>query len=36
MMGQKLGSKLLFIYSPNSAGFYIFTYIHTYIHIWNL
>jgi len=23
-MGQKIGSKLLFIYSPNSDGFYIF------------
>jgi len=23
-MGQKLSSKLLFIYSPNSDGFYIF------------
>jgi len=23
-MGQKLSSKLMFIYSPNSDGFYIF------------
>jgi len=23
-MGQKLSSKLVFIYSPNSDGFYIF------------
>jgi len=23
-MGQKLSSKLLFIYSPNSNGFYVF------------
>jgi len=23
-MGQKLSSKLLFIYSPNSDGFYVF------------